>query len=64
MPPGIGLGVLTAVIVDASIAWDPQPSAQPVPTKAKPAKPSLVSLTSAGIAPTANGAQVVIGGRF
>ncbi len=63
---GGGLGLVTAMIVDYSLAWtDASPntddSAAPVETSRVP----RVSFTSAGLAPLRDGgASVVLGGRF
>ncbi len=59
----VGMGA--AVVIDAVVAWDARPPAPPTapPPTRSTRRPSL-SLTSAGIAPTSNGARLVIGGIF
>lgn len=63
---GFGMGMVAANIIDASVAWDTRTPAEPVPPpKTSPStNHSRINFTSAGIAPTANGAQLVLGGRF
>jgi hypothetical protein len=65
---GAGLGLLTAMILDYSLAWeslDAAPhSAEAVRSPEPPRRPSRINLTTAGIAPSANGASLVLGGRF
>jgi hypothetical protein len=65
---GGGIGMLTAMILDYSLAWEHlgASAASDQPTQEPPRlnKPPLVSLTAAGIAPTTNGATLVLGGRF
>ncbi len=63
---GAGVGLLTAMILDYSLAvYEDVPSygAVPVPPTAR-RRPSGVSLAGAGVAPTANGATLVLGGAF
>jgi hypothetical protein len=65
---GVGLGLLTAMILDYSLAWESldasPPSAESVRSPEPPRRPSHISLTTAGVAPSANGASLVLGGRF
>lgn len=63
---GLGLGMVAASIVDASIAWDtvtPAPAMPPAPPTSV-SRHDSISFTSAGIVPTANGPRLMIGGRF
>jgi len=56
---GGGIGVATAMILDWSLGWEK--SAVPPPVEGKPAG---VALTSAGVAPTGSGFNLMLGGRF
>lgn len=58
---GFGIGMLVAMVVDYSLAWETVAAA---PAPSPPRSYSRVSLSSAGVAPLANGAAVVLGGRF
>ena len=67
---GGGIGMGTAMLLDYSLAWRRAAPSGLSPGPGKPgeatqtAKPARVSLTSAGVAPTANGLSVVLGGSF
>lgn len=56
---GGGIGVATAMILDWSLGWEKSVVSPPVG-----GKPARVALTGAGFAPTANGFNLVLGGRF
>jgi hypothetical protein len=60
---GLGLGVLTAMVLDWTLAWQTLGTAE-----VAPASPSIhpvgVQLTAAGLAPSANGATLILGGSF
>jgi len=58
---GLGIGMLVAMVADYSLAWE---KVAPAPAPLPPRSYSRVSLSSAGVAPIANGAAVVLGGRF
>jgi hypothetical protein len=61
---GAGLGLLTAMIIDYSQAfYEPELTYAPVPPTAR-RPPAGVTLAGAGVAPTANGATVLLGGTF
>jgi hypothetical protein len=55
---GAGIGLVTAMILDWSLSWET------VEASIEHGPPPRISLTSAGVAPTASGATVVLGGRF
>jgi hypothetical protein len=61
---GLGIGLLTAMILDYSLAsYEDVPTYGAVPPTAR--RPlSGVTLAGAGVAPTANGATLVLGGAF
>jgi hypothetical protein len=61
---GIGLGMAASTVVDASIAWDVPAQTAPTPHPTSSGHHSLVSFTTAGIVPTANGPRLMVGGRF
>lgn len=63
---GMGLGMVAATVVDASIAWDsPAPAPPDVrPPHESPRSHSGIAWTVAGVVPTTNGARLVFGGRF
>jgi len=62
---GAMVGVVAAFVVDASLAWETSPTnpsiAQP---PARNTTPHHFSLLSASVVPSANGASVMLGGRF
>jgi hypothetical protein len=61
---GAGLGLLTAMIVDYSLAWSDAPEVEESMDSPVPVRGSRVSFTG-GLAPLRNsGASVVLGGRF
>jgi hypothetical protein len=63
---GMGIGMVVATVVDASIAWDSPivvRRASP-PTNAGKRSPSLVNLSAVGVVPTSNGASLMLGGQF
>lgn len=60
---GMGVGLLTAMIIDYAKAFEVRPAAYAAVTPAA-RKPRGVSLSSAGVAPIANGAAFVLGGAF
>jgi hypothetical protein len=63
---GMGLGMIVATVVDTAMAWTPPAAAQPVPPPAAvPPRPQpMVSLSSVGVVPTANGASLMLAGHF
>jgi hypothetical protein len=69
---GTGIGVAAAMILDWSWAWSRPPVVAPHPTAyamgesedPSPAKSSGLAITTAGLAPTAQGVNLVLGGRF
>jgi hypothetical protein len=63
---GYGIGAAAAVLVDASMAWDTAATAHIAPPSPPPSsnRRTSISFTSAGIAPTSNGARLVVGGTF
>jgi hypothetical protein len=67
---GLAVGAAVAMIVDWSLAWTPVSAApsspsQPVPERhARSARSPHITLTSAGVVPTNDGARLVLGGRF
>jgi hypothetical protein len=61
---GLGIGLLTAMIVDYSQATSEEvPRFGAIPPTVR-RRPSGVTLAGAGVAPTANGATLVLGGAF
>lgn len=63
---GMGVGMILATVVDSALAWTSPAAGQPVPPP-RPAPPRpqpMVSLSSVGVAPTSNGASLVLAGRF
>jgi hypothetical protein len=67
---GLAIGTAVAMIVDWSLAWAPVSAARSSPSQsvaeqhARPARRPRISLTSAGLVPTNDGARLVLGGRF
>jgi hypothetical protein len=62
---GLGIGLLTAMIVDYSLAWEDRAvPARMAQAPTPPHRPPRFSLTTAGVAPIADGASLVLGGRF
>lgn len=65
VPAGFFTGVALAMLVDYVTAWEQVPTA-PLPTQQPRSvrSSSNVRLTTAGVAPMANGAALVLAGRF
>jgi len=68
---GGGIGIVVALILDWSLAWAaPAPpstdagSAHAADREAKPGRPTGFTITTAGLAPSTNGFNLVLGGRF
>ena len=67
---GAGIGAAVAMIVDWSLAWTPVSVAPSSPSQSVPeqharsARTPIITLTSAGVVPTNDGARLVLGGRF
>jgi hypothetical protein len=67
---GLGVGAAVAMIVDWSLAWAPVSTAPSSPNQAsaekhaRPARSPRITLTSAGVVPTRDGARLVLGVRF
>lgn len=62
---GVMVGMGAAIAIDAIVAWDTRPPAQPTtPPPTRSTRRPALSFTSAGIAPTSNGARLMVGGVF
>ena len=67
---GLAVGAAVAMIVDWSLAWTPVSVAPSSPSQSVPeqharsARTPIITLTSAGVVPTSDGARLVLGGRF
>jgi hypothetical protein len=67
---GLAVGAAVAMIVDWSLAWAPVSVAPSSPSQSVPeqharsARSPRITLTSAGVVPTNDGARLVLGGRF
>jgi len=59
------LGVIAASAVDASLAWEPAPNG-PSQVQPQPLNTAIprISLISPSVVPIANGASILLGGRF
>jgi hypothetical protein len=66
VPAGFGLGAAGAMLVDYVTAWEQVPAGAPLaaPQPDPAQSTSGVRLTTAGVAPMANGAALVLAGRF
>ncbi len=66
VPAGFFAGAAVAMVVDYVTAWEQVPTGAPLSTsRASPARSSSsVRFTTAGVAPLANGAALVLAGRF
>lgn len=62
---GAMVGVVAASVVDASLAWESTPNSPSVAqSPARNTTPHHFGLLSASVVPSANGASVMLGGRF
>lgn len=62
---GMGIGMIAATAVDASLAWSAPPAPQPeaISSAASDAH-KVISLASVGVVPAPNGARLVVAGQF
>jgi hypothetical protein len=60
---GAAIGLLAAMVVDWSLAWQSVPGPASLGREAAPHGTGL-EVTAATVAPTANGASLLVGGRF